>query len=57
MAKKFKQYVANMSIIIKNAPVEAYHSIDIVEYYYGPMQRFYSIINTKISGIKLNLAL
>ena len=57
MAKEFKQYAANMGIIIKNAPVEAHHSIGMVERYHGPLQRVYSIIITEISGIEPELAL
>ena len=57
MAKKFKQYATNMGIIIKNTPVEAHHFISMIERYYGPLRQVYSIITTKISGIKPNLAL
>ena len=57
MAKKFKQYAANMGIIVKNAPIEAYHFIGMVERYHKPLQRVYSIITTEIPGIKNNLAL
>lgn len=46
-----------MGIIIINAPVEVYHSIGMVKCYYGPLQQVYSIISTKISNIKFNLAL
>lgn len=57
MAKKFKQYAANMGIIIKNAPVEAHHSISIIKRYYEPLQQVYSIVTTKIPGIEPNLVL
>ena len=57
MAKEFKQYAANMGIIVKNTPVEAYHSIGIVERYHRPLRRVYSIITSEIPGIKPNLAL
>ena len=57
MAKKFRQYVANMGIIIKNAPVEAHHSIGMVEHYHGSLQRVYSIIITKIPEIEPELVL
>lgn len=58
MAKKFKQYIANIDIIIKNALVKAYYFIlSIIKHYYRPLQRVYSIIIIKISSIKPNLAL
>lgn len=57
MAKKFKQYAANMGMIIKNVSVKVHHSIKMVEHYYKPLQQVYSIINTKILDIKPNLAL
>ena len=57
MAKEFRQYAANMGIIIKNAPVEAHHSIGMVERYHGPLRRVYSIITTEILGIEPKLAL
>lgn len=57
MAKEFKQYNANMGIIAKNAPVEAYYAIGIVEHYHGTLQQVYSFITTKIPGIELDLAL
>ena len=57
MAKEFKQYAANMGIIVKNAPVEAHHSIGMVERYHGPLRRVYSIISTEIPGIEPDLAL
>ena len=57
MAKKFKQYAANMGIIIKNALVEAHHSIGMVERYHGPLRQVYSIFTSEIPGIKPNLAL
>ena len=57
IAKKFKQYVANMGIIIKNALVEAHHSISTVKHYYRLLQQVYSIITNEILGIKRELAL
>ena len=56
MAKKFRQYAANMGIIIKNAPIETHHFIGIVKRYHGPLQQVYSIITTKILGIEPELA-
>ncbi len=57
MAKEFRQYVANMGIIIKNAPIEVHHSIGMVERYHGPLRQVYSIITTEIPGIEPELAL
>lgn len=57
MAKKFKQYASNMSVIIKNTLVEVYHSISIIKRYHGFLQQVYLIINTKIPGIKPDLVL
>ncbi len=57
MAKEFKQYIANMGIIIVNTPVEAHHSIGIVKRYHGPLQQVYSIITTEILSIEPELAL
>lgn len=54
---KNSQYTINIRTIIKNIPVKVYHSISIVKYYYGPLPQIYSIINNKILGIKLELAL
>lgn len=57
MAKKFKQYAANIGIIIKNVSIEAHHFIDMIEHYHGLLQQVYSIIITKIPSIKPNLVL
>lgn len=46
-----------MGIIMKNAPVETYHSISLVEHYYGSLYWVYSIIITEIPSIKPNLVL
>ena len=46
-----------MGIIVKNTPVEAYHSISMVERYHGPVRQVYSIITTEIPGIKPDSAL
>lgn len=57
MAKEFKQYVANMGIIVKNTLIEVHHSIDMMERYHRLLRRVYSIITTKIVTIKDDLAL
>lgn len=46
-----------MEIIDKNAPVEAHHSIGMVKRYHRPLRQVYSIITTKIPGIKPDFAL
>lgn len=57
MAREFKQYATNISIIAKNAPVEAHLSIGMIKCYHEPLQQVYSIITTEISNIKPNLVL
>ena len=57
MVKKFKQYFPNMGIIVQNAPVEAHHSIGMVEHYHRSLEHVYSIISTEILGIKPDLVL
>lgn len=57
MAREFKEYAANIGIILKNALVEAYHSIGMVEHYHEPLRQVYSIIIIKIRGIRPDLAL
>lgn len=57
MSKKFKQYAANMGIIIKNTSVEGHHSISMVKRYHGPLRQVYLIVTTEIPGIELDLAL
>lgn len=52
IAREFKQYTANMGIIVKNVTVEAYHSIGLVEYYHNLLCQIYSIIIAKFSGIE-----
>lgn len=57
IVREFKQYAANMGIIIKNVSVEAHHSIGLVERYHGPLRQIYNIITAKLPGIKPELAL
>lgn len=56
MAKKFKQYTGNMSVIIKNVLVEIHYFINMMNYYHQSLWQVYFIITTKFLGIKLNLA-
>ena len=46
-----------MGIKVKIVPVEAYNSIGIVEYYYGPIWHAYLIITTEIQGIDKDIVL
>ena len=46
-----------MGIIVKNAPVEAYHSIDMVKRYHGLLKQVYIIVTSKIPGIEPDLVL
>ena len=55
MAKKFKKYASNMSIIVKNVLIEAHHSIGMVARYHGSLRQVYSIITIEIFGIKPDL--
>lgn len=57
MARKFKQYITNISIFVKNALIEAHHSKGIVGYYHGLLRWVYSIIITEISSIQPDLVL
>ena len=56
-SREFKQSAANMGIVVKTVPVEAHHSIGLVERYHGPLRRVYTIIATEIFGIDPKLAL
>jgi hypothetical protein len=46
-----------MRIIVKIVPVEAHHSIEMMERYHESLRRAYSIISTEISEIDPELAL
>jgi hypothetical protein len=46
-----------MGTTIKNVLVEAYNLIGIVERYYGPLQRIYYIITSKILEINKEMVL
>lgn len=56
-SREFKQYAANMGTTVKTVPVEAHHSIGLVERYHGPLRRVYTIITTEIPDIDPELAL
>ena len=57
MAKKFKQYVVNMIIIVRNVSVETHHSIDMIERYHESLRRIYTIIIKKNFEIEFDLIL
>ena len=46
-----------MSIIVKNVPVKAHHSIGLVKHYDRSLRCVYTIITTEIPEIKPDLAL
>ena len=56
-SREFKQFAANMGIVVKTVPVEAHHSIGLVERYHGLIRRVDTIILTEIPGIEPELAL
>jgi hypothetical protein len=57
VSKEFKYYATTMGVTIKLVLVELHNSIRIVERYYGPLQRAYQIITTKIPKISKEMAL
>ena len=46
-----------MGIIMKNSPVEAHHSVGLIECYHGPLCQIYIIITSILPEIKSKLAL
>ncbi|KAI0995524.1 hypothetical protein K3495_g12656 [Podosphaera aphanis] len=57
VSKEFREYGQNIGTQTKGVPVEAHHSIGLVERYHGPLRRIYKIITAEIPGINKNLAL
>lgn len=57
MAKKFIQYIINMSIIMKNILIKVHHLINMIKHYYRLLQQINFIITSETLGIKLNLVL
>jgi hypothetical protein len=51
---KFKQPVKQLSIEIKEVPVEAHNSISKVERYYTPLRRAYKIIHIELKEEGIN---
>ncbi|KAI0995592.1 hypothetical protein K3495_g12589 [Podosphaera aphanis] len=56
-SREFQEYALSIGTKTKRIPVEAHHSIDLVERYHGPLRRIYKIIIAEIPGINKNLAL
>lgn len=46
-----------MGIIVKNAPIEAHHSIGMVEWYHGHLWQVYFIITTEIPSMEPGMVL
>ena len=56
-SKEFAEYADVQGMKIKIVPVEAHHSIGIVERYHGPIRRAYKIITDEIKDISADMAL
>ena len=56
-SREFNQYAATMGTRLKIVPVKAYYSIGIVERYYAPIRRVYSIITSEIRDLEPDMAL
>jgi hypothetical protein len=57
VSKEFDQYAIAISTKVRIVPVKAYNSVGIVERYYRPIRRAYSIIIAEIPGISKDIAL
>ena len=57
MTQKFKQYVSNMNIMVKNVFVKIHHFIDQIERYHEFLRKIYLIIISEIFGIDSNQSL
>jgi hypothetical protein len=55
--REFKNYVDNMSIIVKIVSIETHHSIEMMKRYHESLWRAYSIITIEISEIDSELIL
>ncbi len=55
--REFKNYVDNMSIIVKIVSIETHHSIEMMKRYHESLRRTYSIITIEISEIDSEIAL
>ena len=56
-AKEFKQYAANMKIIVKNVFIKIHHLINLIECYYESLRHVYIIIIIEIFKINVDLVL
>ncbi len=57
VVREFKQYAANMRIIVKTISIETHHSIEMMKRYHDSLRRMYAIITTEIANINLEIAL
>ena len=55
--KEYKQYAANMEIVVKNVFVKTHHFIDLIKCYYELLYRVYIIIIIEIFEINADLIL
>ena len=55
IVRKFKQYVANIEIFIKNISVEAHYFMRLIENYYNYFVKF--IILSLLNFLKLSISL
>ena len=56
-SREFAEYASVQGMKVKIVPVEAHHSIGIVERYHGPIRRAYKIITDEIKDISADMAL
>ncbi|KAI0993082.1 hypothetical protein K3495_g15102 [Podosphaera aphanis] len=57
VSREFQEYALSIGTKTKSVPVEAHHSIGLVERYHGPLRRIYKIITAEVPGINKYLAL
>ena len=55
-SKKFQQNANSMAISTKCVPVEAAHSIGLVERYHAPLRKAYEVIREELKGDNINKA-
>jgi len=57
ISKEFKQYATILRTATRSVPVEAHNSVEMVEYYYGPLCHIYHIITAELPDISKDMAL
>lgn len=57
ITKKYKQYTANIEIVVKNVLIKIYDFIELIKYYYALFCWIYNIIIIKLLKIKIKFAL